>query len=175
MTGPQTLNYIYNTIPPAPTDFEAKYLGISDSVIHDSLWWLGDVSYDTLVVDADSITTVVRPTWQYQSDFTWLVKEPGLTGYPDSMKIDVAKNGAQVGCDASLNVMRPGVIPIFKVGLDVNNEQPPDYGAPCGWIYFHRGVPISATLGFDTFSEGEPEMRQTFHTILDQFGEGPGL
>jgi hypothetical protein len=163
LTGPQTLNYIYNTIPPAPTDFEAAYLGVSDTVI---------VVIDTTTTPPE---TTLAPTWQYSSDFTWAIKEPGVTGYPDSMKIDVAKNGAQVGCDASLLFVRHGVTPIFKVGLDVNGDQPGDYGMPCGWTYAPGGPVKSATLEFDTFSEGEPAMRQTFHTILEQFGEGPGL
>ena len=163
LTGPQTLNYIYNTIPPAPTDFEAAYLGISDTVV--------------LVIDTTTTPpeTTIAPTWQYSTDFTWAVKDAGVSGYPDSMKIDVGKNGAQLGCDASLLVIRPGVTPIFMVGLDVNGEQPPDYGMPCGWTYAIGGSVKSATLEFDTFSEGEPAMMQTFHTILQQFGEGPGL
>jgi len=73
MTGPLTLldmgNYGNDGPLPAPGMFEFDWLGL------DSIAW----AYD------------------YWSDFTWAVKDPATSlDLPDSMKIDVGKNGHQV-------------------------------------------------------------------------------
>jgi hypothetical protein len=181
ITGSQVIPYLFNTNPPISTDFESAYLGVSDTVIIDSItttWWLGGTPYDTLVVNPDSVVadTAYVQTWQSETDFTWAIKDAALgTGYPDSMKIDVAKNGNQSACDASLDYLKYGVQPLFTVGLDVAGDAPPDYGKPIGWIYAPAGHAISASLMFDTFSMPLPGIRQTFHTILNEFGEGPEI
>jgi hypothetical protein len=150
LTGNQVLNYIFDTNPPSSTHFEAAYLGVSD--------------------------TTAPATWAASTDFTWAIKDPVATiSLPDSMKIDVAKNGTQLACDASLIFLRPGVLPLFKVGLDVSGSAPDDYGMVNAWMYRPAGRIISATLNFDTFSMPLPGIRQTFHSVLNQFGEGPGL
>jgi hypothetical protein len=165
ITGNEVLNYLYNTIPPAPTDFEAAYLGVSDTLI------IADI--DTSVTPPE--TTYVE-TWVESSDFTWAIKTEGSTlDLPDSMKIDVAKNGDQLACDASLVYLKSDDVPLFTVGLDVFGDPPDDYGLVNGWIYKPGGNAISASLMFDTFSMPLPGIRQTFHTILNEFGEGPGL
>ncbi len=163
--GNQALNYIYNTIPPAPSDFESAYLGVPDTLVIASI--------DTTVTPYD---TTYEATWTTSSDFTWAVKDPAATiSLPDSMKIDVAKNGNQLACDASLLFSRYGVQPLFMTGLDVGGGEPDNYGQVDGWMFAPAGQTISATLNFDAFSMPLPGMRQTIHSILNQFGEGPGL
>lgn len=159
LTGNEALNYLFDTNPPDSTHFEAKYLGVSDT---------------SIIVPPDSVPS---PTWAASTDFTWAIKATGSTlSLPDSMKIDVAKNGSQLACDASLLVQRSGVIPLFTVGLDVDGAAPDDYGMVNGWLYMPPNQPfMSASLMYDTFSMPLPGIRQTFHTILEQFGEGHGL
>jgi hypothetical protein len=154
ITGNQALNYIYDTNPPASNHFEAIYMGISDTVI----------------IDPDSGDPL--PTWDFNNlDFTWAVKETGAVGYPDSMKIDVGKNGDQLACASFLLVVKDGVTSILKIGLDVDNAEATGYGLPCGWLYATGGRTVSASLMFDTFSMPGPGMVQTFRTILGEFGE----
>jgi len=163
LTGNEVLGYLYNTNPPAAADFECAYLGVSDTLV---------------VADVDTTTTpwdtTYAETWVSSSDYTWAVKDPTQTGdYPDSMKIDVAKNGDQLACDASLVYLKAGVEPIFVVGLDVGNEAPDDYGQVCGWLYAPNGTAMSASFMFDTYSMPMLGIRQAFHTILGRFGEVP--
>jgi hypothetical protein len=181
ITGSSVLDYVFNSNPPAATDFESAYLGVSDTMVIDAIdttWYLGGVAYDTLVVHPDSVTadTTLAPTWQSSTDFTWAIKDEAQgADYPDSMKIDVAKNGNQLACNSSLIYLLRGVQPIFRVGLDVDAGEPDDYGMVAGWIYAPTGHAMSASLIFDTFSMPVLGIRQTFHSILTQFGEGPGL
>jgi hypothetical protein len=207
ITGSEVLNYLWNTIPPGPADYEAAYLGVSDTLIitsidstwwhcgtgldapptaadsitvdtltSDTTWWNCGVAYDTFTVVIDSITTVenFQPTWLWEDHgFTWVVKDPAAgPEYPDSMKIDVAKNGDQIACTSVLDAaIEPGVRPLFRVGLDVSDTPPPTYGMINGWIYEPGGTPISASILFDTYSMPLPEITQTFHAILTEFGE----
>jgi hypothetical protein len=165
LTGSEILGYLYNTNPPAAADFECAYLGVSDTVIIDAV--------DTTVTPWD---TTYAATWVSSSDFTWAVKDADQDGdYPDSMKIDVAKNGAQLACNASLVYLKAGVEPIFVTGLDVDNGEPENYGQPCGWLYAPDGTAKSASLAFDTYSMPMLGIRQAFRTILDRFGELPSF
>jgi hypothetical protein len=165
LTGSEILGYLYNTNPPAAADFECAYLGVSDTVVIDAV--------DTTVTPWD---TTYAPTWVSSSDFTWAVKDADQEGsYPDSMKIDVAKNGDQLACNASLVYLKAGIEPIFVTGLDVGNEEPENYGQVCGWLYAPGGTAKSATMAFDTYSMPMLGIRQAFRTILDRFGELPSF
>jgi hypothetical protein len=170
ITGSQVLYYLNHSNPPASTDFEAAYLGISDTMV---------AVIDTTATPPD---TTYEKTWLESltdfsaADFTWAIKSTETSlDLPDSMKIDVAKNGTQLACVSSLVYLKRGVRPLFTVGLDVDGAEPGDYGLVCGWLYRPGATTISASLMFDTYSMPAPGIRQTFHTILNQFGEGPGL
>ncbi len=160
LTGSEALAYVFNTNPPVAGDFDAAYLGTSDTLIIASI--------DTTVTPWD---TTYAETWVHSTDFTWAIKASAATGYPDSMKIDVGKNGNQLANCASLVYIKAGVTRIFNVGLDVDGAEPDNYGAACAWTYAPGGNYRSAIISFDTFSMGEPAMRQTFGRILTLFGE----
>jgi len=165
LTGSRIMYYLNNSNPPSPADFECAYLGVSDTLVIDAV--------DSTATPWD---TTYAPTWVESSDFTWAVKDGNQDGnYPDSMKIDVAKNGAQLACNTSLVYLKAGVEPFFVTGLDVDNEEPDNYGQVCGWLYAPGGTARSATMAFDTYSMPMPGIRQAFHTILDRFGELPSF
>lgn len=207
LAGSEILGYLYNTNPPGAADFEAAYLGINDSTFIDeidSTWWLDDVSYDTLIASPDStiIDTSIFEVWSHAGDwFAWAIGT-GESGFPDSMKIDVGKDGEQRGPAVSLRIveldslwwrgdqsypesipfpdsvsirtsyfLKDGVTPLFTVGLDRDGDPAPNMGDVVAWTYSENDVVISATFGFDTYSMGLPNIRQTFQTILEQFGE----
>lgn len=145
--GANILQWIYNTNPPAAGDFEYDWFGIDST--------LG---------------------WDYWSDFTWAINTGNLAGLPDSMKIDVAKNGTQVDYAENIFAFRDSAVVLYTKGLDIDGAAPEDYGESVGHIFYpNHGAARTALIDFDGFSMPGPGMRQTLHTILDQFGEGPGL
>ena len=129
-----------------------------------------DFEFEWLGVDT------VAWAYDYWYEFTWAVKDT-LTALdlPDSMKIDVAKNGDQD--DYAMEV--PGLRNdadvtnevIFTWGLYVDGSEPSAYGHPVGYITSFGGTPQTANLTFDTYSMPLPEIRQTFITILTKLGE----
>jgi hypothetical protein len=151
LTGALTILDMTQEYPPnvQPGDFEFDWLGL------DSTAWCFD----------------------YWTHFTWAVKDPATTlNLPDSMKIDVAKNGDQDDYGIETPGLRQEAVVtnevIFRWGLDVDGEPPTPYNSPVGHITKWSEVPRTVTLTFDTYSMPLPEISQTFHTILtDVFGE----
>jgi len=163
ISGPRIMYYLNNSNPPSPADFECAYLGVSDT---------------SIIADIDSSATpwdtTYAATWVESQDFTWTVKDAGQAGnYPDSMKFDIGKSAdlSQVECSESLVYLKSGVTPIFNIGLDVDGAEPDNYGQVCGWMYAPNGTLISATFTFDTYSMPLPGIKQTFQTLLAEFGE----
>jgi fibronectin type 3 domain-containing protein len=112
--GQMILPWIWNTIPPLPGDFEYEWFGIDST---------GD-------------------GWDDEWWFTWAIgAEPG---YPDSMKLDVAKCPDQDEYAAAVYSQRPGGDTLFTWGLWVDGNPPgPDfYQHPVGIIYRPGGTAI---------------------------------
>ena len=187
MTGPETLPWIWNNIPPQPGDLEFDYFGI-DSVNSDvidevdSTWWLDDSSYTEPVLLPDSITaeTTYFDAWVNEWWFTWAIKDPNtMLNLPDSMKIDVAKNGNQDDYASGVWSLREDVGEaqtqvLFRWGLWVDGDPPGRayYESPVGHITsLNSGEQWTAMLNFDTYAMPLPAIRQTFQAILTQFGE----
>jgi len=141
--GQVILPWIWNTIPPMPGDFEYDWFGIDST---------GD-------------------GWDYEWRFTWAIgAEPG---YPDSMKIDVAKNGDQDDYASCVYSLRPGGDTLFTWGLWVDGYPPPPeyYQQPVGIIYRPGGVAISSLINFSLYEMPGPDVRLTMTNILrDEFG-----
>jgi len=145
--GANILQWIYNSNPPSAGDFEYDWFGLDTT-----------------------------GGWDYWGDFTWAVNAGNFTTIPDSMKIDVGKNGDQVDIAEDIFGFREGVTVMYVKGLDIDGAEPNDYGVSVGHVYHPGGgAARSALIDFDAFSMPLPGIRETFHTILDQFGEGPGL
>ena len=141
--GPVTLLWIYNNNPPIPGDFEFDWFGIDST-----------------------------SGWDYWDDFTWAVNAGNIAGLPDSLKIDVAKNGDQIDRAEDIFAFRDSVVVLFTKGLDIDGEEPHDYGESVGHIYYPGGgAARSAMLNFDVYSMPPEGIKQTFQTILTQFGE----
>lgn len=168
LTGPEILNYLFDTNPPPANHFESRYLGISDTLIIAS----ADTTIDTVAVPPE--TTIVLDsveTWVYSDgDLSWVIGA-GQPGYPDSAKIDPAKVGSQLDYGNGLIYAKEGVTPIYTVGLTLDGDEPTAYGLPCGWIYSPGGTAKTATLAFNTYIFGEEFARQTFQAILTEFGQ----
>jgi len=150
VTGPLTLLDMTQAYPPQPTPghFEYDWLGI------DSTEWC----------------------WDYWYEFTWAVKDPATNlALPDSMKIDVAKNGDQDDYAIETPGLRDDLIVtnevIYRWGLWVDGSEPAAYDHPIGHITSFTGVPRTAMINFDTYSMPLEGVRQTFQTILTEFGE----
>jgi fibronectin type 3 domain-containing protein len=143
--GQLILLWVYNSNIPLPGDFEFDWFGI-DSVGNENGW-----------------------TWDYWDDFTWAIgAEPG---YPDSMKIDVAKNGDQEEYATTLYSLRPGVDTLFLKGLNVNGSPPNDYLEPVGIIYRPDGVAVTSLINFSLYLMPNQEAQITISNILrDEFG-----
>jgi len=141
--GQDILPWMWNNIPPLPGDFEYDYFGIDST---------GD-------------------GWDYAWWFTWAVgAEPG---YPDSMKIDVAKNGDQEDYASCVYSQRPGGDTLFTWGLWVDGNPPgPDfYQHPVGIIYRPGGTAISALINFSLYFMPYLDVQLTMTNILrDEFG-----
>jgi len=98
---------------------------------------------------------------------------------PDSMKIDVAKNGAQDDYASGVWSLRNDVGEattevLFRWGLWVDGDPPGSayYQSPVGHITnLNSGQQWTAMLNFDTYSMPLPQIRQTFQAILTEFGE----
>ncbi|UCC78827.1 MAG: hypothetical protein JSW64_11155, partial [Candidatus Zixiibacteriota bacterium] len=141
--GSEILPWIYNTIPPMPGDFEYDYFGIDST---------GD-------------------GWNNAWWFTWAIgAEPG---YPDSMKIDVAKNSDQNDYASCVYSQRPGGDTLFTWGLWVDGNPPGSnyYQQPVGIIYRPGGTAISALINFSLYFMPRLDARLTMTNILrDEFG-----
>jgi hypothetical protein len=146
----------------------------------DTTWWWDNTPFDTLVVFADSTvvdTSDIIP-WDYWYWFTWAIANPNsLFDLPDSMKIDVAKNGDQDDYAIETPLLRndagAGVATevLFTWGLWVDGSEPYPYESPVGHVVSFNGVRQVAVLSFDTYAMPLPEIRQTFQSIMDKFGE----
>ncbi len=144
--GANILQWLYNNNPPLPGDFEYDWFGIDST-----------------------------QGWDYWFDFTWAINAGNMAGLPDSMKIDVAKNGDQLDMAEDVFAYRDSAVVLFTKGLDVYGDEPEDYGNSVGAIFYPNGGEArSALIDFDGFSMPFPGMRETIHTILNQFGEGTG-
>jgi hypothetical protein len=141
--GSEILPWIFNNIPPMPGDFEYDYFGIDST---------GD-------------------GWDNAWWFTWAIgAEPG---YPDSMKIDVAKNGDQDDYASCVYSQRPGGDTLFTWGLwvDGNPPAPEYYQQPIGIIYRPGGTASSALINFSLYFMPNLDAQQTMTKILrDEFG-----
>ncbi len=141
--GANILQWIYNSNPPAPGDFEYDWLGLNDT-----------------------------DGWDYWDDFTWAVSAGNYAGIPDSMKIDVGKNGDQVDYAEDIFGFRDSTVILFTKGLDIYGEEPYDYGISVGHIFYPGGgSAISAMINFDVYSMPLAGMRATFGVVLTEFGE----
>ncbi len=184
ITGSEVLNYVNNSVPPSAGDFESQYLGVADydatpSEI-DTTWWLDEEQYDTLVVTPDSVIvdTTWEDPWATEWTFTWAVKHPDTPfDLPDSMKIDVAKQADQDDYATGIFYFRDDATvttePLYAWGLWVDGSapDPPYYGSTVGHITYWSSNAVSAMLNFDTYSMPPTAIRQTFQTILTEFGE----
>jgi hypothetical protein len=188
VTGSQILPWMWNSIPPAAGDLEFDYFGVdsveSDVISEaDSTWWLGDSAYTEPVLLPDSITVEYSyySAWEQDpyANFTWAIKDANtMLDLPDSMKIDVAKNGDQddyaVAVLSLRNEPSARTEVLFRWGLNVYAEPPssPYYLSPVGHITnLNSGQQWTAMLNFDTYSMPLPLIRQTFQAILSAFGE----
>jgi len=186
VTGSNTLPWMWNSIPPAAGDLEFDYFGVdsveSDIVSEaDSTWWLGDSAYTEPVLLPDSITVEYSyyTAWENTWWFTWAVKDENtMLDLPDSMKIDVAKNGDQDDYATGVLSLRDDpearTQVLFRWGLWVDNNppDPPYYMSPVGHITsLNSGQQYTCMLNFDTYSMPLTQISQTFHAILSQFGE----
>jgi hypothetical protein len=147
VSGPSILQWICNNVPPLAGDFEFDWLGVDSSGAWDYWWWL-----------------------------TWVMKDTSTTlDLPDSIKVDVAKNGDQDDYAEETPYLRndAGATSevIFTWGLWVDGSEPAPYGSPVGHVTTFVTGQKSAMLNFSTYVMPKPEMRQTFHTILAEFGE----
>jgi len=141
--GANILQWIYNSNPPAPGDFEYDWFGLNDT-----------------------------DGWDYWFDFTWAVSAGNYPDLPDSMKIDVGKNGDQVDMAEDIFGFRDSTVVLYVKGLDIDGAEPHDYGVSIGHIYYPGGgSAISAMLNFDAYSMPLEGIRQTFQTVLTEFGE----
>jgi hypothetical protein len=183
VTGPWTIGDMLNY------DYEVQtgtfvYDWFAVDTMHqaiDTTWWWDDTPFDTLVAFPDStvIDTSSLVSWDYWSHFTWAVAaENSLFDLPDSMKIDVAKNGDQDDYAIHTPILRNDPANnittevIFLWGLDVDgDEHPVAYDTPVGHVISFSGVRQVAMLNFDTYAMPLPEISQTFQSILIKFGE----
>jgi hypothetical protein len=140
--GANILQWIYNSNPPAAGDFEFDWFGIDST--------LG---------------------WDYWDDFTWAVSAGNFAALPDSMKIDVAKNGDQIDIAEDIFAFRDSTVILYVKGLDIDGLEPHDYGESVGHIFYISGEARSAMLNFDAFSMPQEGIRQTFQIVLGEFGE----
>ncbi|MEE8417111.1 MAG: hypothetical protein V3S06_00460, partial [candidate division Zixibacteria bacterium] len=143
--GQTILQWIWNSNPPMPGDFEYDWFGI------------------------DSVGNEAGLAWDYWYDFTWAIgAEPG---YPDSMKIDVAKNGNQIDYAESIFSLRSGADTLFLKGLDVDGSPPYDYLEPVGIVYRPDGVAVTSLIGFSLYYMPGHDAYVTMNNILrDEFG-----
>jgi len=142
-TGANILQWIYNNNPPQPGDFEYDWFGLNDT-----------------------------DGWDYWDDFTWAISAGNYPNLPDSMKIDVGKNGDQIDYAEDIFGFRDSTVILYTKGLDIDEAEPNDYGESVGHIYYPGGgAAISAMINFDTYSMPLGGIRQTFQTILTEFGE----
>ncbi len=186
VAGPWTIGDIldypsspYNYVP--DTSFVYDWLGVDTlgSSI-DTTWWWDDTPFDTLVAFPDStlIDTSSVLSWDYWWWFTWAIAEPtSLFDLPDSMKLDVAKQGDQDDYAIETPLLRndiPNGITteiLFTWGLWVDGSAPTPLGSPIGHVVSFSGVRQVAMLNFDTYSMPLPEITHTFQGILTKFGE----
>ena len=141
--GAWILYWIYNSNPPVAGDFEFDWLGVDST--------LG---------------------WDYWGDFTWAVNDGNFPTLPDSMKIDVAKNGDQVDYAEDIFALRDSCAIMYIKGLDIDGAEPYDYGEDVAHIFYPGGGDArSAFIGFDAFSMPLEDIRTTVQLILTEFGE----
>ncbi|MEE9553504.1 MAG: hypothetical protein V3W18_04330 [candidate division Zixibacteria bacterium] len=130
----------------------------------------GHFEYDWFGIDSTSWC------WDYWYWLSWVIKDTTTTlPLPDSMKIDVAKNGDQDDYAIETPGLRnDGTVTteiIFTWGLWLDGSEPTPLGNPVGHIVSFSGTPQTAMLNFDTYAMPLPGIRQTFQTILTEFGE----
>jgi len=130
----------------------------------------GDFEFDWFGIDSTAWC------YDYWSDFTWVVKDSSTTlVLPDSMKIDVAKNGDQVDYAVETPGLRDDATVtnevIYRWGLDIDGGEPSAYNHPIGHITSFIGTPRTAMLNFDTYSMPLEGIQLTFRSILTLFGE----
>lgn len=130
----------------------------------------GHFEYDWFGIDSTSWC------WDYWYWLSWVVKDTETTlNLPDSMKIDVAKNGDQDDYGIETPGLRNDATVttevIFTWGLWRDGTVPAPLGSPVGHLVSFSGTPQTAMLNFDAYSMPLPGIRQTFQTILTEFGE----
>jgi hypothetical protein len=132
----------------------------------------GDFEFDWLGIDSTAWC------FDYWSDFTWAVKDTMSSiaaELPDSMKIDVAKNGDQVDYAMETPGLRNEATVTTEViyvwGLDIDGDPTYAYGHPLAHITMFDGTPRTALLNFDMFEMPEEGIQMTVHAILTEFGE----
>lgn len=130
----------------------------------------GDFEFDWLGIDST--------TWcfDYWADFTWAVKDSATTLIlPDSMKIDVAKNGDQVDYAMETPGLRNEAVVTTEViyvwGLNIEGGPTDAYGHPLANLTKWDGTTRTALLNFDMYSMPLEGIRMTFQAILEEFGE----
>jgi hypothetical protein len=144
--GSQVLNYTFISNPPSVGDFEYDWFGI------------------------DTVDYGGNGAWELSNEFTWAV---GATdGYPDSMKIDVAKNGNQTDQASVIYSLRSNTETIFTNGLNVDGEEPEwGYRSPIGIVYRPGGIAKTCLLGFDLKNLPNADINTTLTKLLrDEFG-----
>lgn len=130
----------------------------------------GHFEYDWFGIDSTSWC------WDYWYTLSWVVKDTATTlSLPDSMKIDVGKNGDQDDYAIETPGLRDDATVttevIFTWGLWRDGSVPTPHGSPVGHIVSFDGTPQTAMLNFDVYSMPFSGIRQIFQTILTEFGE----
>lgn len=130
----------------------------------------GDFEFDWLGLDSTAWC------FDYWTDFTWAVKDSATAlNLPDSMKIDVAKNGDQVDYAMETPGLREEAVVtnevIFVWGLNIDGGPTDAYDHPLGHITYFSDTPRTCLLCFDMFEMPLDGIRQTFQAVLTEFGE----
>jgi fibronectin type 3 domain-containing protein len=123
----------------------------------------GDFEYDWFGVGSGEWA------WDYWDDFTWAIgAEPG---YPDSMKLDVAKLPDQLDYAIDIFSLRPGADTLFLKGLNVDGNPSNDYMEPVAIIYRPSGSAVSSLVNFSLYyMPGEPVHATVNNILRDEFG-----
>ena len=122
----------------------------------------GDFEYDWFGIDSTG-------GWDNWDDFTWAIGQSA--GYPDSMKIDVAKNPDQVDLASTVYQLRPNAEVIFSKGLDIIGDPPNDYGEAIAHSNSVGGTPRTFLINFDLRKMPNQDILTTVNIILrDEFG-----
>jgi len=135
--GQVILQWIYNSNPPNPGDFEYDWFGVGN----DGDW-----------------------AWDYWFDFTWAIGND--SSYPDSMQIDVSKVPDQIDMAEDVQNLRSGAQAIFLKGLSIDGSYPEDYMESVGMIFRPDGIAKTSLINFSLYNMPGEDVHTTINNIL---------